>query len=76
MSAIQEPFKIAYCGVTIEVAPVVNGLDMQYIVSLPTRTVIIETALNEKEFDYWQEIGAGRTKLAEEIGAIIERREL
>ncbi|WP_018614369.1 hypothetical protein [Segetibacter koreensis] len=49
---------------------------MQYIVSLPTRTVIIETALNEKEFDYWQEIPAGRTKLAEEIGAIIERREI
>lgn len=42
MPTLQEPFEIAYCGVTIKITPVVNGSDMQYVVKLPTREVTIE----------------------------------
>ena len=61
MSILQPPFGIPYCGVTIKVIPVIDGSDMQYIVHLPTREVTIETAFDEDEIDFWQEIPAGRT---------------
>ena len=74
MAGLQEPFEIAYCGVTIKVTPVINGWDMQYIVQLPTREVTIETAFDEHEIDFWQEVPAGRTEIAQAIGSIIEEK--
>lgn len=72
MSTAQEPFTIAYNGVSIKVNPLVKDLNMQYLVNLPTRKVIIETRDDEDEISYWVEVPGGRTKLAGEIGEIIE----
>ncbi len=75
MPTLQEPFEIAYCGVTVEIIPVVFGSDVHYIVKLPTREIILETAFDdENEIDCWQEIPAVRTEIAQEIGSLIESK--
>lgn len=76
MAILQEPFEIAYCGVTTKITPVVDGLNMAYILTIPTRKVTIEKAFDADEMDYWQEVAGGRTILAEDIGAIIEKRDM
>ncbi|WP_147202802.1 hypothetical protein [Segetibacter aerophilus] len=76
MSAIQEPFYLAFGGVSTKVTPIVNGLDMMYLVELPTRSVMIQTVPDASEIDYWEEINIGRTALAEEIGRLIESRDM
>ena len=76
MRILNEPFEIAYCGVSLKVIPVINGSDMQYIVKLPTRELTIETVFDENEIDFWQEIPAGRSEIAEEIGLLIEGRDM
>ena len=76
MSFVQEPFIIAYYGVSVKVTPIVKDTDIQYVVRLPTRTVRIETEFDENELHYWQEIPGGRTELAQEIGQIIEERDM
>ena len=72
MSVKPEPFTISYCGVSTEVTPLAQNSDMQYLIILPTRTVIIETKENENEISYWVETNGQRTLVAEEIGALIE----
>ena len=74
MSIIRQPFEIAYCGVTITIFPVIDGSDMKYLVQLPTRFVTIETVFDEDEIDFWQEVPAGRTEIAQAIGSIIEEK--
>ncbi len=76
MAILHKPFEIAYCGVRTKITPVVNGLNMQYIISIPTRQVTIEKESDEDKIDYWQEVAGGRTTLAEEIGRIIEGRDM
>lgn len=71
----EESFKIAYCGVTIEITPLVYGADMRYVVKLPTREVIIELAIDEDTV-CWHEVPDGKTELAEEIGSLIEESEM
>ncbi len=73
---LMEPFEISYCGVTTKITPLANSDRMQYIVSLPTREVIIETKFDDDELHYWVETNGERTEVAEEIGAVIESRDM
>ena len=73
MSAFLEPFIITYCGVSIRVTPVNSDAKTSFMVELPTRNMFIETHFDPDEIHYWVEVPGNRTKVAEEIGELIEK---
>jgi len=70
-----ENFEIAFNGVTTKVTPVINGVNMRFIVHLPHRSVLIEMVLDPDEIQYWQEVPGGRSDLSEELGHLIELKD-
>jgi len=75
MAEALQPFYISLYGVTTKVTPVLDGLRMQYKVSLPTREVHVEMIAANDMQGRWIEVGRGKTELAEIVGEEIEKRE-
>jgi hypothetical protein len=75
MAETLQPFYISLYGVTTKVTPVLSGLSMQYVVSLPTWDAQIEMIAANDMQGHWIEVERGKTELAEIVGQEIEQRE-
>jgi hypothetical protein len=76
MQVDENAFEISYYCVTVKVTPVEKEGDTQYVVNLPTRILTIEMEMDSEGNPFWQEVPAGRSTVADEVGAIIEETEM
>lgn len=73
MAKLEKHFIVAYCGVSIKVTPIIDGPHIQYLVKLPTRQVVLEKSKNDQ---CWVEASRGMTTISNEIGAMIQNRDI
>lgn len=68
-------FEICYNGQQIKVKPLTTDEVMLYIVDLPDERIMIENDMDGSR-QYWIENGEAETQRANEIGALIESRDM